>query len=346
MALVSMRWDGTDRRAHIKVTGYADPLRRPLAAAGPANEVIISPDGDQALARRRQQARIWFLSRWSGGATPTVSIVALRRSAGSRSQAHDAWAATSSAGRTTASHIYWSLGHSLLHVRPRDRATRDRAIRSREAPTASPRAGAPSADTCRRGASGPRYEPTRHDVAITVARRIEPTGVVALRGARIVTMKGDEVIERGDIVVTNNRIAAVGAAGKVTDASGRARDRRRPARRSCPASSTCTRTCGRRGASTSRRSYEYLVNLAYGVTTTRDPQTSTTDVLTYGDLVETGDMIGPRISPTGPGRLLDATRSRALDDARDVLHALHGVLQHEDDQAVHGRRPRDAAVDR
>ena len=33
-----------------------------------------------------------------------------------------------------------------------------------------------------------------------------------LRGARIVTMKGDEVIERGDIFVRNNRIVAVGAA--------------------------------------------------------------------------------------------------------------------------------------
>jgi len=45
----------------------------------------------------------------------------------------------------------------------------------------------------------------------------------------------------------------------------------------------------------------YAANLAYGVTTTRDPQTATTDVLTYGDMVESGDMIGPRIYSTGPG---------------------------------------------
>ena len=39
----------------------------------------------------------------------------------------------------------------------------------------------------------------------------------------------------------------------------------------------------------------YAANLAYGVTTTRDPQTSTTDVLTYSDMVDAGTMIGPRI---------------------------------------------------
>ena len=45
----------------------------------------------------------------------------------------------------------------------------------------------------------------------------------------------------------------------------------------------------------------YAANLAYGVTTTRDPQTQTTDVLTYGDMVEAGKMVGPRIYSTGPG---------------------------------------------
>ena len=64
--------------------------------------------------------------------------------------------------------------------------------------------------------------------------------------------------------------------------------------------------------------FEYLVNLAYGVTTTRDPQTSTTDVLSYEDMVETGDFIGPRILSTGPG-VFAATQIRSLDEAREVL---------------------------
>jgi hypothetical protein len=60
------------------------------------------------------------------------------------------------------------------------------------------------------------------------------------------------------------------------------------------------------------------MNLAYGVTTTRNPQSGNTDIFTYGDRVETGDFIGPRIFTTGPG-LLSQENIRSLDDARDVL---------------------------
>src|SRR5690606_372538 len=67
--------------------------------------------------------------------------------------------------------------------------------------------------------------------------------------------------------------------------------------------------------------WQYLANLAYGVTTSRDPQSITTDVLTYGDLVETGAMLGPRIYSTGPGVLgnYDGMPIRSMDEARDVL---------------------------
>ena len=47
--------------------------------------------------------------------------------------------------------------------------------------------------------------------------------------------------------------------------------------------------------------WQYLANLAYGVTTTRDPQSSTTDVFAYTDLVDTGEILGPRVYSTGPG---------------------------------------------
>ena len=38
-----------------------------------------------------------------------------------------------------------------------------------------------------------------------------PKGTVALTGARIITMKGDEAIEQGVIIIENRRIVAVGA---------------------------------------------------------------------------------------------------------------------------------------
>ena len=108
-----------------------------------------------------------------------------------------------------------------------------------------------------------------------------------LTGARIITMKGDEVIARGDILVTGNRIAAVGARGSLKAPAG-------------------TRTIDVAGKTImpgfvdahshmwpprglhQTEVWQYMANLAYGVTTTRDPQTSTPDVFAYADMVDVG----------------------------------------------------------
>jgi imidazolonepropionase-like amidohydrolase len=63
----------------------------------------------------------------------------------------------------------------------------------------------------------------------------------------------------------------------------------------------------------------YAANLAYGVTTTRDPQTATTDVLTYADMVEAGVIPGPRIYSTGPGVGYWGYNIKSLKQARNVL---------------------------
>ncbi len=45
--------------------------------------------------------------------------------------------------------------------------------------------------------------------------------------------------------------------------------------------------------------WEYLVNLAYGVTTTYDPSAPTVDVFAQAEMVETGRMAGPRTYSSG-----------------------------------------------
>jgi hypothetical protein len=65
--------------------------------------------------------------------------------------------------------------------------------------------------------------------------------------------------------------------------------------------------------------WTYAANLAYGVTTTRDPQTSSTDVLTYADLVDAGKMLGPRIYSTGPGIGFWMYNLKDLDHTRRVM---------------------------
>ena len=144
-----------------------------------------------------------------------------------------------------------------------------------------------------------------------------PKGTVVLRGARIVTMKGQQVIENGDIVVTDNRIAGVGARGsvrvpagaRVIDVSGKTII---PGYVDIHAHNWFGWGVHRDQVS------QLLANLAYGVTTQRDPQTSATDILTYTDLAETGALISPRLFSTGPG-IFAADNIKSLDEARDVL---------------------------
>ena len=160
------------------------------------------------------------------------------------------------------------------------------------------------------------YEPHRVDVEIVVDKD-KPKGVIALRNARLITMKGDEVIARGDIVITNNRITAIGPSGKVQIPAG-AVVRNLSGKTIMPGLVDIhAHTWVAWGVHRSQVS-QFLAQLAFGVTTQRDPQTSSEDALTYQDLMDTGQLIGPRLYSTGPG-IFAADNIRSLDEARDVL---------------------------
>src|SRR4029434_2351731 len=70
-----------------------------------------------------------------------------------------------------------------------------------------------------------------------------------------------------------------------------------------------------------QQAWSYLANLAYGVTATRDPQTGTTDVLTYEDAVTAGSAVGPRIYSTGPGLFGTGYIPQLGEDIKDLDHA-------------------------
>ena len=65
--------------------------------------------------------------------------------------------------------------------------------------------------------------------------------------------------------------------------------------------------------------WSFAANLAYGVTTVRDPQTGTTDILSYADMVDAGLMHGPRIYSTGPGVGYWGYNLKSLEQTKDVL---------------------------
>jgi hypothetical protein len=159
-----------------------------------------------------------------------------------------------------------------------------------------------------------KYRPAEQRFTIAAQRDI-PQGTVVLRGAKVLTMKGYEIVENADVVVKNNRIVSVGPRGqepagaRVIDVTGKT---------IIPGFVDTHSHMWPAWGIHWQQPWNYLSNLAFGVTTTRDPQTATTDVLTYGDRVEAGQAIGPRIYSTGPG-VFSNEKISSLEHARNVL---------------------------
>ncbi|HUF30907.1 MAG TPA: amidohydrolase family protein, partial [Gemmatimonadaceae bacterium] len=323
--LMSMRYDGTDRKAHVKVTGYVD-ARQATPRPTPADEVLISPTGDRVLVQADNHVYVVPLPM-IGGETPSVSIANPANSAvpvRKLSRVGGEFIGWNRDGQG----VHYALGRTVfLYDLPRaDSLIRDSTARadsiarqrgdSAVADSAAPPMRIADADSAKADSARPVYEPRRIDVEIRVTKD-RPSGVVALRGARIITMKGDEVIENGDIVVTGNRITAVGARGAVTIPAG-AHEVDVAGTTVMPGWVDVHAHIWPAFGVHRTQVWEYAANLAYGVTATRDPQTATTDVLSYGDMVETGEFVGPRIFSTGPG-VFWSDDIKSLKDAKDVL---------------------------
>jgi imidazolonepropionase-like amidohydrolase/Tol biopolymer transport system component len=127
----------------------------------------------------------------------------------------------------------------------------------------------------------------------------KPTGLVALKGARIITMQGDQVIEEGTILLQNNKILNIGtvsavaipAEAKVVDVTGKTImpgivDVHAHLRTSPDGVSP-------------QQDWSYLANLAFGVTTSHDPSSNTEMVFSQSEMLKAGRMVGPRLYSTG-----------------------------------------------
>jgi Tol biopolymer transport system component len=354
--LVSFRWDGTDVKQILKVTG-------PLPAGGalefdldarsgvdlpmpkyeleptapqppPAALIMMSPKGDRALAQVANDIYVVTVP-YVGGTTPTVSIANPDNAAFPAKKLTDIggefpiWSAD---GKK----VHWAIGNAFvtydldrakavddsLKTAARVKADSARnAVRtpadSARAPGDSARAVVARADSAKKPADKPGYKPTEQRIAISVSRDI-PQGSAVLRGGRVITMRGKEVIENADVVVRNNRIIAVGKRGtvdvpadaKVIDVAGKTItpgfvDTHYHVMWTIPEVHVA-------------QQWQYLTTLAYGVTTTRDPQTAVTDILTYEDMIKAGNAIGPRVYSTGPG-VFAGEQVKDLDHARNIL---------------------------
>jgi Tol biopolymer transport system component len=307
--LVSFRFDGSDERVHVKVTGASPPgaTGTPPSAA----LVLMAPRGDQAVAQVGQHLFVLTVPL-VGGQVPTVSTASPESAIVPVRQLTDiggefpAWSAD---GRR----VHWAIGNAFATW------DLDRARAVDDSVRAAARAPRPAGDTARADTgqrARARYRPEERRIRVTGARDV-PQGAVVLRGGRAITMRGGEIVENADVVVVNNRIAAIGPRGQVAVPAGaRVID---VAGRTVLPGFVDTHAHFRHSPGVHQaHPWALLATLAYGVTTTRDPQTGTTDVLSYADRVEAGDILGPRIYSTGPG-VFAGERIRDLDHARNVL---------------------------
>jgi Tol biopolymer transport system component len=175
--------------------------------------------------------------------------------------------------------------------------------------------------------SGPHYYVHHMDTGrtdttllkLSVPRDV-PVGSVALTNARIVTLDHRKVIERGTIVVKGSRIACVGdcstsGVDKVINAGGKTiipgwvdmhAHHYREWRGMRP-----------------KHDFEQAIYLAYGVTTTLDPSMYSQNMFPTAELIETGDLIGPRGFSTGDNITAgDAARANEMNNPGDALAAV------------------------
>ncbi len=308
--LVSMRWDGTDRRAHVRVTGgRVGNSTNPLPASG----IWMAPVGDQALVQVVSQLYVVTVPR-VGGDTPTISVANPENASFPARQLTDiggqfpVWGTD---GRT----VHWSIGNAFFSFDLDDARAHEDSVEAAEAAERAAGADTAAAEEDEADADD-GYRAPEVRVRVTVPRD-RPQGRVVLRGARVVTMDGEAVIDRGDVVVIGTRITAVGPTGSVAVPEGaRVIDL---AGKTIVPGYIDTHAHLRAQVDLHRsQPWSYAANLAYGVTTARDPQTGTTDVLTYEDFVRAGLMLGPRIYSTGPG-VFSSEQIGSLEDARTVL---------------------------
>lgn len=270
--LYSVRYDGSDKRSHARLT---------TMAAG-ALVVRVAPDERAMIALDRDDLYALPLTAAGAEGLPVnfqSPSVPLRRVTSEGAN----YIAFADSGRT----ITWSFSNRY----------------SRAATSAI----LASADTATWGV-------TRSEVKLTVDREV-PKGRVLLRGARIVTMKGDEVIGRGDILIENNRIAQVGssvrapAGTRIIDVSGSTII---PGLVDVHAHPKTGRELAQ------DQEWSIASNLAYGVTTTRNPSGSRWNVA-WSELVEAGEMVGSRIYATGFPLTSNNVPIKSYDDALHVV---------------------------
>ncbi|MBQ0788088.1 MAG: PD40 domain-containing protein, partial [Oceanihabitans sp.] len=132
-----------------------------------------------------------------------------------------------------------------------------------------------------------------------VVKTDKPEGIIAFKGARLITMEGDQVIENGTIIIKNNKIEAIGNASEITIPS-EAKIYDVTGKTIMPGMVDVHAHIGAfRAGLTTQKHWQFYANLAYGVTTSHDPSANSETVFALSELQKNGSLVGPRLYSTG-----------------------------------------------
>lgn len=258
LQLLSTDLNGQDKRVH--------------AQGELANDFRVSPDG-RTLAFR-QNYEVFAMPLLPGGQAVEVGEKVSSLPVTQASKGGAAYIGWADDGGT----LTWSMGPTFY------RASVDTLF-----------ANAPLAD------GAPRFAPPQ--TGISMARTVaaaKPTGTVALTGARILTMTGSDagVIENGTIVITGDRIAAVGPAGTVQVPEG-AKTIDVAGKIIMPGIVDAHAHGGQgQGDLVPQQNWEMVQQLALGTTTLHDPSSQASTAFAAAERQRAGLLLAPRIFST------------------------------------------------
>ncbi|MHC4116899.1 MAG: amidohydrolase family protein [Planctomycetota bacterium] len=288
--------DGDERRTLMSIELDGSDQRTHFVSKN-ATEYCVSPDGQWVAFRERFNAYIMPFARSGreievGPKSKSIPIKKVSRDAGE-------YLHFSGDSRS----LHWSLGPQLF-----ERDLTDAFAFIEGSPEELPEPAASGVDIS--------FE-TEADI---------PTHRFALVGARIITMRSDEVIDEGTIIIEKNRIKAIGPKDSVTvpedvktvDVSGNA----------IMPGIIDVHSHGPYGSNgiIPQRNWWRYADLAFGITTNFDPSSDTETIFAAAELQRAGLILAPRILSTGRIIYGAAGTSKAeidsLEDARSHVRRL------------------------
>ncbi|MEE9374140.1 MAG: amidohydrolase, partial [Saprospiraceae bacterium] len=229
--LISMKWDATDEKQHVKISGITtfpalfteqhclliasemEPKKKPSTAS----IITASPDGNKAFAKINNEIYEVVLPM-TGGEVPSINV------ANPKSSSFPSSKLTQMGGEfphwsRNGENVHWTLANAYFtyNFHEAEKVNDELKKKKKKEEEEKKKGGNDDDEKEKKDDKDEKkkdegYKAAEQRINVKVKRDI-PKGLALLSGARIITMNGNEVIENGDVLVKNNRIVAVGPTG-------------------------------------------------------------------------------------------------------------------------------------